>query len=192
MMIWLSVALAAPPSDARPVLAPSDVQAQYASFLASNGGEAEPLACSALWPSTSVCWRRGKGQGAWVTEAQLASWGDLSAHLAAGRVALGGSTWEPIPADDLGVYFVVPDADGWGALAIMEPEPLASIVDGRVLAAAPVQGTTLVWASGSAELDRAVAVGVQKMHTELDNSVSTVVHRLSEDGWVEFVEAVPR
>lgn len=196
-LLALFAALAAPPDDVRPVLAPSDVQAQYAEHRRREGRPAALLACEPLWDGAlSLCYRRDGGRGAWVEVAALGGWGVDAAGLRAwaidrGRAALG--PWEPRTVEGVaGRYQQAPADRGWAAVALIAPElVVAAVGDPSPLCAAPADGVVLAWAPGRAELDRVIAVGVHKLYEQDPWPATPVVHRWAGDRWVAFAEARP-
>ncbi len=199
--MWLILAVSAmgaPPDDLRPVLAPPDVHVQYAAFVASAGWPEAELACTNLWPDhAEVCWRTDNGRGPWVTTEALDEWGvDLAGLQAWATIQAAealSTGWTEQPVDGLASYWTGPHADGWAAVSAWTPSRFVEVVGTQdVLVAIPVNGVIIAWSPGNSDMDRAVAVGVRKMHDELDSPVSAMIHRWTAGAWTTFGEAVPR
>lgn len=198
MWLWLWTAFAGVPDDVRPVAAPVDAPAQYASWLKETGQPAAELACDVLWADHALLCFRTKDRGAmrWVTGDDLKRWKVTVASLRAEMTTRSALvlTEQPVRstiADVAGHYWLAAEGDGWSVAGVLNPDLLGARVGTPLVAALPTGDTLLAWNPGDAELDKVMSVGVRKMYDERAGSVTPMVHRWDGTAWVPFGVAVP-
>jgi hypothetical protein len=198
----LSALAGSVPDGLRPALAPSDVAERWA---AQRPDAVAGPACSAVLDGAAqLCFRVWEGRvRRFVTTADLTSWAvDGPALMAAARERSAVHLERFGPAEVVGsatgpggpqVYWVLEDGDGWAAGALLHAELAAGRVGGTdVRFAVPRTGVLLAWRSGSAELDRIMAVAAREMYDAADDAVTPDVFVWSAGRFVPFGRAVPR
>lgn len=187
------------PDTVRPIVAPIDVQAQYAEWSGAAGQVPRELVCLPLWPEQALlCFQVTEGNTRrWVHTGDLEAWKVDAEGLRTlveerSRAALATSPRRTRVPDMDAWYWVSAEGDGWAAAGLLHPEMLAERMGGApILVSAPVVGALIAWHPGDAELDKVMAVGIRKMFEREPSPVTPVVHQWTGDRWVPFGEAVP-
>lgn len=202
-MWWLvGVALADPPAGLRLVAASENTPDAHAQWRAARGESVDPLACARVWPGyAQVCLRvwepadGAKRRRRWVTEGDLTRWkvtlpDALSDLVEAGTAHLAAAVERPIVGLG-GRYLELQDADGWEAVALLDPAPLVARLGGAPIAVAlPQEGVLLAWKPGQPEQDLAMAVGVRELAVG-EGRVTDVVFGWDGRVWAPYVVAQP-
>jgi len=189
----LSLALAAIPEGLRPAAAPFDAPARYQAEFPGKS----PLACAPLLPKQALlCFRVWEGgRRRWVTERDLARWRTDLDGLVAGVKSGAEEVLKTEPGrvsvvDFDGHYFELRDGDGWAAAPLLRPDLLASkLGQGSFRVAIPRAGVFLAWPTGSADLDKIMAVAVRELYESGQDAVTPMVFRAEGEGFVAFGQA---
>lgn len=194
--LFISTAFADVPKTVRPALAPADAPAQYAELRSRKGLDEDPLVCDDLWPDARLCFRVWDGKTRrWVVESDAKRWnvsvGDLTSAMRS-RSEARLAEMDVVEIDGMGrQYLRLSDGDGWAAAMVLHPGAVAGKLGGAlVLVGAPTDLVTLAWASGDADTDKVMAIGVKEIYDGEDGlSVSPVVYAWIEGAWRPFGEA---
>jgi hypothetical protein len=189
-----STGWAAIPDGVRPMAAPTDVVESYAKAFPASA----PLACAPLLPEHAhLCFRVWEGKTRrWVTEADLASWQTdreaLVQHVAkrSGAVLASELEQQAIPDMDAG-YLQLRDGDGWAVAPFFDGPAIEQRLGAMPRVAIPRAGVVLAWPTGSAELDKVMAVAVREMYEAADDAVTPMVHVWRDGRYVPFGVANP-
>lgn len=198
LLLLSGLALGQVPDGVVPVAAAAEVPEAFAAWAAKKGKPEQRLPCSPLFERTVLlCYRVYEGESRrWVTSDDLASWGveeDVLRELIVERArAHAPSVLERRHLDGLPGTLLATTGDRWALAPLLHPELLAaSLGSSTVLAAVPAEDMALAWAPGSADLDRATAIGVRELYEEQPGGVSPLVFRfLVGEGWAAWLEAV--
>ncbi len=197
-LLLASLAAAGIPDGLLPAPAPVDTPQQYAEYLQSTGKSADPLACDVLWKNEALlCFKLQKGDKVrWVTERDVTRWGTDLAGLRAEVERQAIDVLErqpvqaPVPDMDGRVYWVAAEGNGWAAAPLLLPSTAAlRMGQPTFLAAIPVEGVSMFWRPGDAELDKVMAVGVAEMHDNEDGPVTATVMRWDGQKWLPYAQA---